>query len=186
LRLEQIELRHARLERWVFAHQTRVYTTPPELGQIMDTKDDAADALFASTLLAIMSRVKAPEDLATAYAGLKQLESQVRAVDRASKELEPEEEERLLPSSPGLTGDDPDEPVRLIKLNDQVILKAGGQEVVAEVVLASENGRSLMLSFEATIFGIAGKMAVLQEDSGNWISVFGHHPVEVAWRPKGS
>lgn len=150
----------------------------------MSDREEVSYALFAGIFMEIMSRVKTPEDLVKAYADLKQLESQIGAGKRGSKEQELKDGEGSpLQPYPDVPRDDQGEPVRVIKLNDRVILRAGGQEVVAEVIVASENGRSLMLSFDATIFGIRGKMGVLQED-GKWISVFGRHPVEVEWRPK--
>ena len=68
-------------------------------------------------------------------------------------------------------------------MGDAIILKADGREVEATVVLVSENGRSLMLSFDAVIHDAIGMMPVLQQDDGSWREVIGGHTV-VLERPK--
>lgn len=50
---------------------------------------------------------------------------------------------------------------------DFVIIGADGREVRGMVGLASENGRSLMLLFDAMIGGWVGAMPVLEE-GGTW------------------
>ncbi|WP_046869342.1 hypothetical protein [Microvirga massiliensis] len=66
-----------------------------------------------------------------------------------------------------------------MKTGDRVTLIADEREVEATVILASQNGRSLMLSFEAIIFGAVGMMPVLKEDDGSWVAVMAGQPVEI-------
>lgn len=54
------------------------------------------------------------------------------------------------------------------KVGQRVALTFGGRTVEATVVLASANGRSLFLEFEAVLGGYAGKMPVLQEEGGEY------------------
>jgi len=58
-----------------------------------------------------------------------------------------------------------------MKTGDQVTLTVGGHTVTATVMLASQNGRSLFLSFEAVVAGHVGGMPVLQDDSGVYRAV---------------
>lgn len=56
----------------------------------------------------------------------------------------------------------------MLKTGDRVKIQFEGREVEGLVQLASKNGKSLMLSFEAILGGWAGQMAVLQNDKGEY------------------
>lgn len=68
---------------------------------------------------------------------------------------------------------------------DRVLVSAHGQtRVPATVVLASENGRSLMLMFPGGLFRVAGGayigyMPVLQYDDGHWTELVNGREVVV-------
>lgn len=47
-----------------------------------------------------------------------------------------------------------------------VTIECGGQTVPGSIVLASSNGRSLMLGFDAVLDGHVGMMPVLQDEHG--------------------
>ena len=49
---------------------------------------------------------------------------------------------------------------------DRVTITIGSDSAPGEVILASGNGASLMLQFEAILHGHVGMMPVLQEDGG--------------------
>jgi hypothetical protein len=71
-----------------------------------------------------------------------------------------------------------------MKRGDFVWIGSGNQRIKAMVVLASENGRSLMLMFDAFFRtpsggGFAGMMPVLQEDDGIYYDLWEHEPVEI-------
>jgi hypothetical protein len=70
-----------------------------------------------------------------------------------------------------------------MKNGDLVEITSNGRTVVAKVVLASPNGRSLMLIFEAS-FCVGdgfylGEMPVLQGDDGVYRDLFNNEPVEI-------
>lgn len=48
-----------------------------------------------------------------------------------------------------------------------------GHEVEALITIASKNGRSLILEFDAMIGGWAGQMPVFQDADGRWSSLDG-------------
>lgn len=56
---------------------------------------------------------------------------------------------------------------------DQVVIEAEDRVVPGEIILASDSGISLMLSFEAILFGYAGVMPVLLCDDGVYRTLFG-------------
>jgi hypothetical protein len=58
-----------------------------------------------------------------------------------------------------------------MKTGDKVEIKHGDTTVDGLVVLASSNGKSLMLSFEAILSGHVGMMPVLQADDGVYRSI---------------
>jgi hypothetical protein len=55
-----------------------------------------------------------------------------------------------------------------VKTGDRVRLGCEGSTVEATVLLASENGKSLMLYFEAILAGHVGMMPVLRDDDGTY------------------
>jgi len=63
-----------------------------------------------------------------------------------------------------------DEPVRIT---------CEGRTVYGTVLLASQNGRALMLQFEALLAGHAGTMPVWQEDDGTFVSLVGRVPIGI-------
>lgn len=72
-------------------------------------------------------------------------------------------------------------PPRVWKKGDVVRITFEGQSARAEVLLASGNGKSLMLQFEAIVGGFVGMMPVLWNDAtGSFEEIVGHLPVEVA------
>lgn len=68
---------------------------------------------------------------------------------------------------------------------DRVYLSTrdGDQRIPADVVVASENGRSLLLTFEAVVDfpgGVyVGSMPVLQLDDGRYVELIGNHEVRI-------
>lgn len=62
-------------------------------------------------------------------------------------------------------------PDKLFAKGNQVIIHCGDNHVAALIALASENGRSLILTFEAILDGHVGMMPVLQDDFGRYASI---------------
>jgi len=60
-----------------------------------------------------------------------------------------------------------------IRVGDQVRLTVEGQTVTGSVILASPNGRSLAVEFEAILAGAVGMLPVLQSDNGQWQDLMG-------------
>lgn len=58
-----------------------------------------------------------------------------------------------------------------LKTGDKVEIRHAGTTVEGLIVLASTNGKSLMLSFDAILDGHVGMMPVLQEDDGTYLSI---------------
>lgn len=58
-----------------------------------------------------------------------------------------------------------------MKSGDQVLISVDGRALDGEVVLASENGRSLFIEFDAMIGGHVGQMPVLLEHDGVYRSI---------------
>lgn len=54
---------------------------------------------------------------------------------------------------------------------DRVWIECGGTTVFGRVILASENGRSLMLGFEAILEGHAGMFPAFRCDDGIYRSI---------------
>jgi hypothetical protein len=54
------------------------------------------------------------------------------------------------------------------KTGDELMIRHGDRAVRGHVILASPNGKSLMLGFEAILAGCVGTMPVLQEDDGSY------------------
>jgi hypothetical protein len=61
---------------------------------------------------------------------------------------------------------------------DRVKITFRGRTVLGKVTLASGNGRSLMLEFEAILGGFVGMLPVVRLD-GQYIDVFFGEPVEI-------
>lgn len=57
------------------------------------------------------------------------------------------------------------------KTGDAVRIECEGRTVVGSVALASSNGKSLMLEFDAMLAGHLGMMPVLQDDDGVYMSI---------------
>lgn len=72
-----------------------------------------------------------------------------------------------------------------MKVGDRVFLSTrdGAERIPARVVLASDNGRSLIIEFEAVVDfpggAYVGKMPVLQLDDGRWIEILGSHQIKL-------
>jgi hypothetical protein len=62
---------------------------------------------------------------------------------------------------------------------DRVLIAVGSDRMPAVVILASRNGKSLMLEFEAVLHGHVGTMPVLQEEDGSFRSVVTGEVVEL-------
>lgn len=63
---------------------------------------------------------------------------------------------------------------------DKLQIEHDGRWINGNVVLASENGRSLMLSFNAIIEGHVAMMPVLQDDDGVYRPIYGEgNPVKL-------
>lgn len=71
------------------------------------------------------------------------------------------------------------DPARVWKTGEAVTITFGGVTVAGDVQLASANGRSLILRFEALLGGYAGTMPVLHE-GGGFVDLLTHQPVELA------
>ena len=67
----------------------------------------------------------------------------------------------------------------MLKPGDPVIITYEGKTVHGFVRLASGNGRSLVLGFEATLGGFVGMMAISVEDDGRAIDLFMRKPVTI-------
>jgi hypothetical protein len=65
------------------------------------------------------------------------------------------------------------------KRGEFVLITCNGRTVEGMVTLASPNGRSLMLMFEAILDGYAGKMQVFQRDDGTFVAIINSAPVEI-------
>lgn len=70
------------------------------------------------------------------------------------------------------------EPVNFQR-GDYVWLTAEDRTVAALVVLASDNGRSLMLAFDAMVHGHAGLMPVSRLDDGKYVTLFGGYGLQI-------
>jgi hypothetical protein len=60
---------------------------------------------------------------------------------------------------------------------DAVQIECAGRSISGTVILASENGRSLLLGFEAILDGCVGLMPVLRVDDGSYQSVVTGIPI---------
>ena len=69
------------------------------------------------------------------------------------------------------------------RTGEAVMIECDGRRVAGTVALASGNGRSLMLQFEALIDGHAGLMPVLMDDDGIYRSIV--TDIEVRLTPRG-
>lgn len=65
--------------------------------------------------------------------------------------------------------------VEIFSTGDKVIIDSEDVSVDGEVVLASSDGVSLMLQFEAILHSHVGMMPVLRQTDGTYRSLFGHH-----------
>lgn len=67
-----------------------------------------------------------------------------------------------------------------MKRGDYVWIERNGQRVQAMVTLASPNGKSLMVSFDAMFHGYAGTMPLLQDEAtGEYTDLMEGHLVKV-------
>jgi hypothetical protein len=62
---------------------------------------------------------------------------------------------------------------------DRVLIAIGSDSTPGVVILASPNGRSLMLEFEAVLHGHVGTMPVLKEEDGCFRSIVTQEVVEL-------
>lgn len=62
---------------------------------------------------------------------------------------------------------------------DHVWLTAEDRTVEAMVILASDNGRSLMLAFDALLHGHLGMMPVSRLDDGKYVTLFGGYALQI-------
>lgn len=72
----------------------------------------------------------------------------------------------------------------VIARGDVVTLTVEDRTVDAKVVLASPNGRSLILAFEAMLDGHVGMMPVFQDDDGVYHALISGTEVTIAEKPK--
>jgi hypothetical protein len=70
---------------------------------------------------------------------------------------------------------------RLWRQGDRVLISIGSDSAPGVVILASGNGKSLMLEFEAILHGHVGTMPVLLDDDG-FRSIITGEAVELASR----
>jgi hypothetical protein len=66
-----------------------------------------------------------------------------------------------------------------MKTGDRVKIECAGRRVDGTVILASENGASLMLAFEALLDGHVGMMPVLRGDDGSYRAIMTGSTVEI-------
>lgn len=72
-----------------------------------------------------------------------------------------------------------------IKTGDPVRIQLEGKSVIATVLLASRNGRSLMLEFNDFIGGYVCMMPLLDsEGTGDFVELIGGRPVDVVAAPE--
>jgi hypothetical protein len=62
---------------------------------------------------------------------------------------------------------------------DRVLISIGSDSTPGVVILASGNGKSLMLEFETVLHGHVGTMPVLQENDGSFRSIVTGEVVEL-------
>lgn len=69
------------------------------------------------------------------------------------------------------------------KAGQDVVITCDGNSLAAKVTLASDNGRSLMLSFDAALWSgagmYAGQMPVLRDDDGVYHELMSGHEVSI-------
>ena len=70
----------------------------------------------------------------------------------------------------------------IFRTGDRVTIHADERIVPGEVVLASGNGKSLVLRFEAILHGHVGMMPVMALDDGGYISLAGGHAITLKER----
>lgn len=68
----------------------------------------------------------------------------------------------------------------IFKTGDVVTATFDGRTVDALVILASANGRSLAISFDAMLGGHVGMMPVLQREDGNYEALITAEPIMLA------
>lgn len=56
---------------------------------------------------------------------------------------------------------------------DAVILTIDGREIEGTIILASGNGRSLAIEFDAIVGNWVGGIAVMKHDDGSWRAIDG-------------
>ena len=64
-----------------------------------------------------------------------------------------------------------------LKTGDAVLIDCAGKKIAGTVLLASSNGKSLMLEFEAILDGHVGMMPVSRDDGGAYYSIVTGKPV---------
>jgi hypothetical protein len=73
-----------------------------------------------------------------------------------------------------------------LRTGDPVIITYEGRTVSGHVILASPNGKSLMLEFEAILGGFVGMMPVLEREDGDYHDLLSGNVVKVVKRdPEG-
>lgn len=73
-----------------------------------------------------------------------------------------------------------DEP-RLYRSGDGIILECDGEKWLSDVLMASPNGRSLIVTFRGAVGGHLGSMALLYESGGVYRSII--NGIEAKIRP---
>jgi hypothetical protein len=66
-----------------------------------------------------------------------------------------------------------------MKRGDKITIEHAGRIVLGMVLLASSNGKSLMLGFDGIIEGHVGSMPVLRDDDGSYRSIMSGCNVKV-------
>jgi hypothetical protein len=74
-------------------------------------------------------------------------------------------------------------PEGVFRKGDRVKIGWEGRTINAEVLIASPNGKSLMLQFEAIIGGYVGMMPVVQDDVGKFHTIGTNEKLTVEARP---
>jgi len=69
------------------------------------------------------------------------------------------------------------------KTGDKVLITVGKRVVQGNVMLASPNGKSLMLEFEAILGGFVGRMPVLMNDEGAFHDIATWEPIGLEKAP---
>lgn len=70
----------------------------------------------------------------------------------------------------------------ILKTGDAIDITYDGRNVEGTVILASSNGKSLMIEFEAVLGGFVGRMPISMADDGTYHEMSTGHPIDLKKR----